>query len=115
MTSHLLISRSISSAASGRITNYMIFSNRACNYPHQIYAKWWLTQFRRWGMVKSAPDYDGVAKKVLRPDMYLDAMKELGVTTKIAEEQKITFFDGGVFDGKDPDKYALSFKVNSVA
>jgi nitrate/nitrite transport system substrate-binding protein len=95
--------------------NYMIYSNRGCNYPHQIYAKWWLTQFRRWGMVKSAPDYDGVAKKVLRPDMYLDAMKELGVTTKIAEEQKITFFDGGVFDGKDPDKYALSFKVNSVA
>ena len=95
--------------------NYMIYSNRGCNYPHQIYAKWWLTQFRRWGMVKSAPDYDGVAKKVLRPDMYLDAMKELGVTTKIAEEQRIPFFDGGVFDGKDPDKYALSFKVNSVA
>ncbi len=23
--------------------NYMIFSNRGCNYPHQIYAKWWLT------------------------------------------------------------------------
>ena len=39
--------------------NYMIFSERNCNYPHQIYGKWWLTQFRRWGMTKGAPDYDG--------------------------------------------------------
>ena len=37
----------------------MIFSHRNCNYPHQIYGKWWLTQFRRWGMTKGAPDYDG--------------------------------------------------------
>ncbi|MEQ1573996.1 MAG: CmpA/NrtA family ABC transporter substrate-binding protein [Vicinamibacterales bacterium] len=94
--------------------NYMIFSNRNANYPHQIYVKWWLTQFRRWGMVKAAPDYNGVAKKVLRPDMYLEAMKELGVSMKIAEEQKITLFDG-VFDGKDPEKYATSFAVHSLA
>jgi nitrate/nitrite transport system substrate-binding protein len=94
--------------------NYMIFSSRGANYPHQIYAKWWLTQFRRWGMVKDAPDYAGVAKRVLRSDIYLDAMKELGVATTIAEEQKITLFDG-VFDGKDPEKYAASFKIHSMA
>ena len=93
---------------------YMTYSNRNTNYPHQIYAKWWLTQFRRWGMVKTTPDYNGVAKKVLRSDMYLEAMKELGVNTKIAEEQKITLFDG-VFDGKDPEKYAASFKIHSMA
>src|SRR5678816_615462 len=43
--------------------NYMIFSSRGANYPHQIYATWWLTQFRRWGMVKGAPDYNGVARR----------------------------------------------------
>ena len=94
--------------------NYMIFSSRNCNYPQQIYGKWWLTQFRRWGMVKTAPDYTGVPKRVLRPDMYLEAMKELGVSTKVAEEQKITLFDG-VFDGTNPEKYATSFKVHSMA
>src|SRR5687767_5994648 len=93
---------------------YMIYSSRNTNYPHQIYGKWWLTQFRRWGMVKTAPDYTGIPKRVLRPDMYLEAMKELGVTTKIAEEQKITLFDG-VFDGTTPEKYASSFKVHSMA
>jgi nitrate/nitrite transport system substrate-binding protein len=94
--------------------HYMIFSSRGCNYPHQIYARWWLTQFRRWGMVKGAPDYAGVAKRVMRSDIYLEAMKELGVTVKTAEEQTITLFDG-VFDGKDAEKYAGSFKVHSMA
>ena len=94
--------------------HYMIFSNRNCNYPHQIYGKWWLTQFRRWGMVKTAPDYNGIPKRVLRSDFYLEAMKELGVATSVAEEQKITLFDG-VFDGSNPEKYATSFKVHSMA
>jgi nitrate/nitrite transport system substrate-binding protein len=33
--------------------NYMIFSSRDCNYPQRVFGTWWLTQFRRWGMVKA--------------------------------------------------------------
>jgi nitrate/nitrite transport system substrate-binding protein len=75
---------------------------------------WWLSQFRRWGMVKGAPDYHGVVKQVLRPDIYLDAMKEIGVTKKVAEVQKLTLFDS-TFDASDPEKYAKSFPINSLA
>lgn len=92
---------------------YMVYSSRNTNYPHQIYGKWWLSQFRRWGMVKSAPDYTGIPKRVLRSDLYLDAMKELGVPVKVAEEQSIALFDG-MFDGKDPEKYARSFRIHSI-
>ena len=56
--------------------------DRDCNYPQPTFGKWWLTQFRRWGMVKGAPDYDGVAKQVMRPDIYLEAMKEMGVDAR---------------------------------
>ena len=94
--------------------NYMIYSIRNTNYPHQIYGKWWLTQFRRWGMVKTAPDYNGIPKRVLRGDLYTEAMKELGVRTTIAEEQTIALYDG-IFDGKDPEKYATSFNIHSIA
>jgi nitrate/nitrite transport system substrate-binding protein len=94
--------------------NYMIFSNRNANYPQQIYAKWFMTQFRRWGFVKGAPDYIGVAKRVMRPDIYLEAMKEIGVPVKVAEEQKITLFDS-VMDGANPEKYATSFAVHALA
>jgi nitrate/nitrite transport system substrate-binding protein len=93
--------------------NYMIFSQRNTNYPHQIYGKWWLTQLRRWGLTKGTPDYAGISKRVLRSDIYLEAMKDLGVKTTSAEEPKITLFDG-VFDGKDPERYAKSFAVNSL-
>jgi nitrate/nitrite transport system substrate-binding protein len=93
---------------------YMIYSSRNTNYPHQIYGKWWLTQFRRWGMTKGAPDYTGIPKRVLRSDMYREAMKELGVGVTVAEEQKITLFDG-VFDGSDPEKYAKSFPIHNIA
>jgi nitrate/nitrite transport system substrate-binding protein len=94
--------------------NYMIFSNRNANYPHQVYAKWFLSQFRRWGLTKGAPDYTGIAKRVMRSDLYLEAMKEMGVPVKVAEEQKVTLFDS-VMDGTDPEKYARSFAVNALA
>ena len=64
-------------------------------------------------MAKGAPDYAGIPKRVLRSDMYLEAMKEMGVTPAVAEEPSITLFDG-VFDGKDPEKYARSFPINSL-
>ena len=64
-------------------------------------------------MVKEAPDYTGLPKRVLRSDIYLEALKELGVAVKVAEEQNIALFDG-TFDGKDPEKYARSFPVHNI-
>src|SRR5215203_7448390 len=48
--------------------NYMIFNQRDANYPLKTFGYWWLSQFRRWGMVPSAPDYAGVVKRVMRQD-----------------------------------------------
>jgi nitrate/nitrite transport system substrate-binding protein len=56
----------------------MIFSQRNCNYPQPKYGVWWLTQFRRWGMVSGPPDYASVVGEVFRPDLYEEAMKEIG-------------------------------------
>ncbi len=94
---------------------YMIYSDRNCNYPHPAFGTWWLTQFRRWGMVKGAPDYAGVAKRVMRPDIYMEAMKEIGVTPKVAPVTKWTFWDGVSFDAANPEQYAKSFPINSLA
>ena len=91
----------------------MIFSQRNCNYPQPIYATWWLSQFRRWGMVKTAPDYAAVTRRVIRPDLYLEAMKELGVKTAMPEVREVRLFDGA-FDGRDPEKYARSFPIHSM-
>ncbi len=93
--------------------SYMIFSGRNCNYPQPKYAVWWLTQFRRWGMVEGAPDYAGIAKQVMRTDLYEEAMKELGYKHGGRDDKPETLFDGKTFDPAKPEAYALSFAVNS--
>ena len=94
--------------------NYMIFSERNCNYPQPKYAMWWLTQFRRWGMVTGAPDYEGVAKQVMRADIYEEAMKEIGYAHGGREPETETLFDGVTFDPAKPEDYAKGFAVNSL-
>jgi len=95
--------------------NYMIFSDRNCNYPQPKFAKWWLTQLRRWGFTEGAPDYEGVAKQVMRPDIYEEAMKEIGYKHGGLDEKPEAFFDGGKFDPKgDLDAYAAGFAVKSL-
>lgn len=94
--------------------DYMIFSGRNCNYPQAKYVKWWLSQFRRWGMVEGAPDYEGVAKSVMMPALYEEAMKEIGYAHGGVDDKPETFFDGSVFDPAKPEDFAKSFAINSL-
>ena len=94
--------------------NYMIFSSRNCNYPQLKYAKWFLSQYRRWGFVDGTVDYDGIAKQVMRPDLYEEAMKEMGVTHGGANTEAETLFDDVKFDPAKPEEYAKSFPVHSM-
>ncbi|HEY2901088.1 MAG TPA: CmpA/NrtA family ABC transporter substrate-binding protein [Polyangia bacterium] len=95
-------------------SNYMIFSSRNCNYPQPKYAVWWLTQFRRWGMVPSPPDYHGVAKEVMRGDIYEEAMKEIGYKHGGRNDKPETLFDGAVFDPAHPEKFAAGFEIHNL-
>ncbi len=98
-----------------RDPNYMIFSDRNCNYPQAKYCQWWLTQLRRWGFTEGAPDYAAVTKQVMRADIYEEAMKEIGYQHGGPSDSVETFFDGGKFDPKsDLEKYAASFAVKSL-
>ncbi|HZL78895.1 MAG TPA: CmpA/NrtA family ABC transporter substrate-binding protein [Candidatus Limnocylindrales bacterium] len=95
--------------------NYMIYSSRNCNYPQPKYAKWFLAQYRRWGLVKGVPDYEGISKQVMRTDIYEDAMKEIGYAHGGLDNSKETLFDGVTFDPTgDLEAYAKSFAVNSM-
>jgi nitrate/nitrite transport system substrate-binding protein len=90
------------------------FSRRECNYPQPKFAVWWLSQFRRWMMLPSAPDYLGVAARVMRTDLYEAAMNELGLTHGRANFAPEQLLDGKVFDPAQPEKYAADFEITSL-
>jgi len=92
----------------------MIFSNRNCNYPQPKYAKWFLSQFRRWGMVEGPPDYEGIAKQVMRTDLYEEAMKEIEYKHGGLNNDPETLFDGKAFDPAKAEEYATAFEVHSM-
>ena len=94
---------------------YMTFFDRQTNFPLKSHGVWWLTQFRRWGMVKEPPDYKGIVDRVHRPDIFREVAKDLGVETPREDMKKETFFDGITFDPADPEKYAKSFAVHTMA
>jgi nitrate/nitrite transport system substrate-binding protein len=95
--------------------HYMIFSGRNCNFPQPKYCKWFLSQYRRWGLVTGTPDYQGIAKQVMRPDIYSEAMKELGYEHGGENNEPETLFDGVTFDPNgDLEAYARSFPTNNL-
>jgi nitrate/nitrite transport system substrate-binding protein len=91
----------------------MIFSSRGCNYPQPKFAKWFLSQFERWGMLAAPVDYEQVARQVMRPDLYEQAMAELGAAHGGRDDSPETLFDDHVFDPAAPREYAASFAVDA--
>jgi nitrate/nitrite transport system substrate-binding protein len=94
--------------------DYMKFYNDgAVNFPYLSDGMWFLTQHRRWGLLKSDPDYLAVAKQVNRIDIYKDAAAAAKTTVAKSEMRTHKLIDGTVWDGKDPKKYASSFKIHA--
>ncbi|HYV26757.1 MAG TPA: CmpA/NrtA family ABC transporter substrate-binding protein [Candidatus Eisenbacteria bacterium] len=92
--------------------NYMIFSQRNCNYPSRAYAKWFLSQYRRWGLTTGTPDYEGIATKVMRTDLFTEAMKEINVSVTPNDNEVCKLMDSA-FDPAKPEEYALSFTIKN--
>ena len=95
--------------------NYMTFFDRNTNFPWKSHGVWWISQFRRWGMVKGAPDYTGIVNKVIRPDIYREVAKEMGVAVPKEDMKKETLFDKVEFDPTKPEEYVKKFVVSNVA
>jgi nitrate/nitrite transport system substrate-binding protein len=94
---------------------YMTFFDRHTNFPQRSHGVWWLSQFRRWGMVKEPPDYKGLVERVHRSDIFREVAQDMGVETPREDMKKETLFDGVTFDPADPEKYAKSFAIHSMA
>jgi len=94
--------------------NHMkFFNDGAVNFPYLSDGMWFLTQHKRWGLMKDHPDYLGVAKAVNRIDVYKQAAAATKTPLPKSEMRTHKLVDGVVWDGKDPARYADSFKIKA--
>ncbi len=87
------------------------YHNGLSTFPYLSDGMWFLTQHKRWGLLKEHPDYLNIAKKVNRIDVYTAAAAAAGVPLPPAEMRSSTLMDGVVWDGSNPAAYADSFKI----
>jgi len=96
--------------------NHMkFFNDGAVTFPYLSDGMWFLTQHKRWGLIKEHPDYLAVAKQINQIDLYKQAASQVGVGVPKDPLRSAKLIDGTVWDGKDPRKYAESFKVQIAA
>ena len=82
-------------------------------FPYLSDGMWFLTQHKRWGMLKSDPDYLAIAKKVNQIELYSQAASQVGVSVPKDPLRSSKLMDGTVWDGKDPKAYAAAFKIKA--
>jgi nitrate/nitrite transport system substrate-binding protein len=96
--------------------NHMkFFNDGAVNYPYLSDGMWFLTQHKRWGLLKSHPDYLAVAKKINQTELYKQAAAQLKVNLPKSDMRSTKLMDGITWDGKDPARYADGFKVKAAS
>jgi nitrate/nitrite transport system substrate-binding protein len=94
--------------------NHMKFFNDGkVNFPYLSDGMWFLTQHKRWGLLKAHPDYLGVAKQINQIELYKQAASGLGLSVPKDVMRTSKLIDGVVWTGKDPAKYADSFAIKA--
>jgi nitrate/nitrite transport system substrate-binding protein len=84
------------------------------NFPFLSDGMWFLTQHKRWGLLKDDPDYLAVAQKVNQIDLYRQAAAMSKTPVPKDPMRSAKLIDGVVWDGKDPKAYAASFKLKAT-
>ncbi len=94
--------------------NHMKFYNDgAVNFPYLSDGMWFMTQHRRWGLLKDDPDYLAVATSVNQIDLYKDAATMTKTPVPKSPLRTSKLMDGSVWDGKNPKAFAASFKIKA--
>ncbi|MFC5476529.1 CmpA/NrtA family ABC transporter substrate-binding protein [Paraherbaspirillum soli] len=94
--------------------NYMKFYNDGLvNFPYLSDGMWFMTQHRRWGLLKTDPDYLAVASAVSQIALYKEAAAMTKTSVPKEPFRSSTLCDGTLWDGKNPKAYAAAFKIRA--
>jgi nitrate/nitrite transport system substrate-binding protein len=94
--------------------NFMKFyDDGQVNFPYYSHGIWFLTQLRRWGLLKEDVDYLAVAKQVHQVSLYTEVAKSIKVAVPASPLKTEKLFDGTVFDPAKPKEYVAGFKIKA--
>ncbi len=94
--------------------NHMkFFNDGAVNFPYLSDGMWFLTQHKRWGLLKEHPDYLAVAKQVNQVELYKQVASAMKINLPKDPMRSSKLIDGVVWDGKDPKHYADGFRIHA--
>lgn len=92
--------------------NHMkFFNDGSVNFPYLSDGMWFLTQHKRWGLLKEHPDYLAVAQQINQIDLYKQAASQLNIAVPKNVMRSSKLIDGKVWDGSNPAQYADSFAI----
>jgi nitrate/nitrite transport system substrate-binding protein len=111
------------------------FGDGAVNYPYLSDGMWFVTQHKRWNLMRgdvgdygivtrqinrsgrerslvvSDADYVAIAKSINKTELYRQAAGQLNINLPSSDLRSSRFFDGKVWDGRNPAEYVNSFAV----
>lgn len=94
--------------------NYMRFYNEGrIPFPYLSDGMWFLTQHKRWGLLKAHPDYLAIARQINQIELYTQAATQTGTPLPESDMRTSSLMDGTVWDGKNPAGYADSFEIKA--
>ncbi|MFG0721147.1 CmpA/NrtA family ABC transporter substrate-binding protein [Pseudomonas sp. GLN_6] len=85
----------------------------AVNFPYHSDGMWFMTQFKRWGLIKQDPNYAAVAAGVNQVALYKEAASALNIPVPASSLRSSTLIDGSVWNGAAPAAYANSFAIKA--
>ncbi len=91
------------------------FSDGSVNFPYLSDGMWFMTQHKRWGLLREHPDYLAVARQINRTDLYRQAASALNISAPAQPMRSSTLIDGVLWNGTEPAAYADSFRIRFAA
>ncbi len=91
--------------------DYMLFYNKGgVNTPKLAYGIWFMAQYMRFGMIDKAPDYQGIAKKLILTDLFREVAKSMNVPIQEDMKPFKTNLETIIIDPKNPAAYIAGSK-----
>jgi nitrate/nitrite transport system substrate-binding protein len=87
--------------------DYMLYHrNGETNFPRKGHAIWFMAQFMRFDYLQEAPDYKGIADKLILQDLYREVATEMNIKIPVDDMKPFTLeLDKATFNPTNPGEY----------